>query len=501
VSSAGPDGLERPAQEPPAVVARKALAGVGALGLRQVAVLLISFAGNVVLARTLSPADFGIYAIVAFLLQAINIFGDGGLGASLIREIDIPTEDDLRQVFTVQQGLVVSVVGLAWIVAGPLSQLFGSPDAAWLLRLASLSLLISSFRSIPAILLERELAFGRIGIIYVLESLSFTCVAVVGALVGAGAYSFGVALVAQAGVGAAASFLFRPWRPRWSRPDHRIRRRLSFGIPFQGISVISLVKDSVSPIFVGLLLGPTQVGYIRWAQIFSGYALFALAILQRIYMPVFARLQGFKDQLAEAVELTIRGSNAVVAPIAVITLIYAHPLTVLVFGDKWEAALPIFYALWCANLFVPTAGPAMALLSAMGEARTAFGFALLWMAVTWAAAPPLILLFGPLGFGLANAVVQLTNVALYAAARRHVPFRGLASAYPPWVLGGLAGVASGLLTLITEPDTLPELAAHVSLFLGIYLVLILVFQASYVRRVAGLIGGRTGKLRAGATSH
>ncbi|HEY5957546.1 MAG TPA: oligosaccharide flippase family protein, partial [Polyangiaceae bacterium] len=98
------------AQQSTQQIARRAVLSAIALGLRQVVVQLFNLAGSIVLARELSPRQFGYYGIILFLVSFLSSFGDVGLGASLIRQVHEPDDDDYRSVFTFQQLLVLAVV-------------------------------------------------------------------------------------------------------------------------------------------------------------------------------------------------------------------------------------------------------------------------------------------------------------------------------------------------------------------------------------------------------
>ena len=195
---------EHPTTPEAAEVGALAARGALVLGSRQIVVWLISFASGIVLARLLSPADFGVYAIAVFVLSAFTIFGDAGLGASLIRQQEDPTLADYRSVFLVQQAIVFAIVLLCWATASFVVSLYGlKASYAWFIRLLALALLITSFQTISIIRLERRLAFGRLGLISAIETLTFNATAIAFAAAGAGVYSFGAALVAQALVAAA----------------------------------------------------------------------------------------------------------------------------------------------------------------------------------------------------------------------------------------------------------------------------------------------------------
>ncbi len=166
----------------------------------------------------------------------------------------------------------------------------------------------------------------------------------------------------------------------------------------------------------------------------------ALFILQRLYMPAFARLQEHKKELASMAENVIWATNVLTAPFAVITLALIVPITTTVYGTKWLVALPYFYFFWLANLFVPTATPAIGLLNALGKSRLALMFSVIWMAGTWLVGLPLIWLYGAIGFAIANFVVQFSNIYLFVVARKYVPFRMMPLILPVWIIAAVTGV-------------------------------------------------------------
>ena len=448
-------------QVAPMTVARRATQGGLALLTRQVLVYGANILGGVLLARVLTPAEFGLYAITAFLISFLAVFGDVGLGASLIRQDGEPEAADFRAVFTAQQILVIAVIGLLWVVAPWIAGAYRMPSGdAWLFRIAALSLLVASLQTMPIVRLERSLRFDRLATIETTQAVLFNVVAVALAYSGFGAWSYAYAALAAETTGAILANLVSPWRIGWALDLPRIRRHLSFGLPYQGSSVVSLVKDSITPVLIGVLLGAAQVGYINWAQMVAAYAVIALQPLQRLYLPMFARLQGQPNALRSALERSIQFTNAIVAPLAIVTLVLARPITVAVFGERWLPALPYFYLFWAANLLVPTVSPMMGALNGLGRSGLTFTFTVIWMVGTWVFGVPLVLTLGALGFPVANAIVQLTNVPIILLVRRQVRVRLLRSMAPAWLAAGAVGAvllfvqgathASGVVLLAVE---------------------------------------------------
>src|SRR6185295_10881388 len=91
--------------------------GMRHLFYRQIFTTGIGFIGGAVLARALSPADFGTYAIATFIVNIFMIFGDFGLGPAFVQNSEAPSQKDLQVAFTVQFGLITAVVGLTWMLS------------------------------------------------------------------------------------------------------------------------------------------------------------------------------------------------------------------------------------------------------------------------------------------------------------------------------------------------------------------------------------------------
>jgi O-antigen/teichoic acid export membrane protein len=357
-----------------------------------------------------------------------------GLGANLVRQEEEPEEADYRAVFTAQIGPILLASVALGLGAGPVAGLYGLPDGGVrLMQWIALAFAVSSFTTIPMNRLERHLMFRQVALIEIAQMLAFQSVAVAFALRGNAILGFGIAVLARAGTGAVMANLFCPWLPRFTRDVARIRRHARFGVVFQAAFLVSALKDSITTVFVGILMGTASVGMLGWARMVSSY-------------PVL--------------ELTLQFANACAAPFAVASLVLVNPITVIIFGEKWLAALPCFYFLWLSNLFVPSTTPLLSLLNARGEPGIVLRFAILWAVATWAIGVPLILAFGEVGFAAANAAVQLTNLLLYRVARSRLDFRLFRPVAPIWGLAGLLGAGLLGVQAVRPAGTLLDLVLY-----------------------------------------
>ena len=410
--------------------------------VRQGVVQGLNVLTGTLLARHLSSAGFGVYGIVTYLLTFLIATSDLGLGASLVRGRAEPEARDLQAVLSIQHLLTLVFAAALWAAAPALRDAYRLPaEATLMFRVIAVGVPLTAFQAVSSIRLERHLAFPRLATTEIAQALVFNGGLLGLVFTGHGLVSFGIALVCRALTGAVMAWLMSPWRIGWRWDPVRIRPMLRFGLPYQGVALVSLAKDAILPGFVAALAGAAALGEVQWALLVSSYPVFVLFALQRVYLPSFARMGEHPGQLPRMVERVLLLTHAVAAPLAVLALALILPITHIVFGDKWLPAVPLFYALWVANLFVPTSTPLTSLLNALGRSRTTFGFAVLWMMMTWAIGVPAILRFGIVGFAWTNVVVQLSNLWLFRVAQREVRFGILRSIWRPWLAAVVMGAA------------------------------------------------------------
>lgn len=464
-------------------VGKAAAKGAFAMAIRQVATSAIGIGGAIVLARILSPADYGVFAIVTFCVGLFNLISDLGLGASLVRQSEKPDATDIKAIFTFQQILVGGFVVAIWLLAPLVGHIYSLQDGQeWLIRVLVVNLLLSTFQSFPNVLLERELRFATLARIEVSQVLAYNGAAIILAIQGWGPWAFVSATLLRSIVGASQSMIAARWVPGWHLDWSRVAHRMKFGMFYQGASTLSWIKDSIVPTLVGLLAGPAAVGFIGWAGGISVWAVLALQPLNRIYFPVFSRLQRDPAGLADAIERSIAWVNRIVAPVAIGVVALAPLMTEVVYTEKWLPALPLLYMLSVANAFAASSGPCMSALNALGKPSWNLWMTALWMGVTWIVGGIAIPLMGAAGFGVANIATATTSVILWVALKKLVAFRFVPMAVPPWLIAIVPGLVAGWLCRSGHLVGLPGLVAGALCVALPYLAITWAFNHKQIRR-------------------
>ncbi len=388
-------------------ISHRAVSGVLVLIMRKAFLQGLQYLGSIILARVLMPDDFGIFAIVVSIITFFTFFSDVGIGAALIQKKDELKKHDLASTFTFQQVLVFIVVTIIYLISAPIANKYNLPDGGvWFIRVFSLSLFLTSLKTIPSILLERKLHFGKLVIPEMIEVIVFQVVAITLAINHFGPWSFFIALLVRGIIGTVTMYIISPWRISFAWDTKVVLSLIKFGVPFQMNGFIAMIKDSVLPIFVGAVSGLSAVGYLNWANTFSKLPILFMSDIFRVTFPTLSRIQDDKELLKKAVERTIRFINLILFPMVFILGATGRQIVEIIFTDKWLPALPAFYIHLTGILVVGVANVFMDTFWALGKTKLAVKLLILYTIINWGTAVPLVYLLGFNG-AMIGAVIVL----------------------------------------------------------------------------------------------
>jgi len=417
------------------VASRSAKGGVWLL-VRQTAVQGMNFCGLIFLARYLSIADYGFYGIVFFLFSFIVNFGDIGLSASLLRQKEEPKPQDFSSVFSAQLTLSAAAAALFAAASPFLCRAYELPlSYSQYFIIISASLVIAAFRIVPTTRLERHLDFKWLSIIEIIQTAVYNVIASAMAFYGYGPLSFTLALLCRVIIGSIlVNIVSRaPLRLNFNRV--LIRKHLKFGLPYQAGNFVNILKDSISAIVIGLIIGAASTGMINMASTIATFPIMLMSILSRLFFPAFARTVNDKQVLEKLFALSVRVNNALVAPLAIFILFMAKPFTLHVFGEKWVSSetMELWFLLWPANLFLPTLAVCTCLLNAFGLSKKVFKYSLLWMLISLGLGTPFVFMFGAKGACYANIVVNVTTIIVAWETRKYINCKILKETLIGWL--------------------------------------------------------------------
>lgn len=426
-----------------AVITKRSIQGVFAFVTRTFFIQLITFGVNLLLPLYLSPATFGIYFLVTAVIAFLQYFSDIGLAAALVQKKEALTEDDLKTTFTIQQIMVLTVVVIALLLSEHVARFYHlDTNGMQLFQALVFAFFLSSLKTIPSIILERNLRFEKLVMPQIAETLFFNVTLLVLAMKGFGISSFTYAVLARGISGLITIYLIAPWKVRLGLKRDVAKKLLSFGIPFQMNSFLALIKDDLLIAYTGRVLPLAQVGYIGFAQKFAFTPLrLIMDNIIRITFPSFSRLQHNKDALTTAVEKSLFTTAFLIFPsLTGLVIMAPYIIHFIPRVHKWEPALVSlgFFAVNAALSSVST--PLINALNAIGKIKLSLYFMVFWTIITWILTPLFLRWYGFNGFAQASALISFSVVAVVWYARMHIPFSLYETVFYPAVCSVIMGI-------------------------------------------------------------
>ena len=315
----------------------------------------IRFVVLIILARILTPAEFGVVAAAQIIFSLAETFVDFGIGVGLLqsKEVDKATE---RSAMTVVLASSAAIAMLFVVASKPLAAFLGIPEVEQVLPWIALAFLLQGATGPVIQLMFRAGRFREVSIVQLLSNgLGYSLVAVTLALLGWGYWSLVAGMLAGALLQFVLSFALRPvWptlRPDWAR----LRPIVRFGIGVLAAAMLSNLARKGDNWVAGRFLGAASLGFYSRA-----YSLMDLAnelpgvIMTRVMIPHFARASHVEGGEAEAVRqfyLTHVAAAVLTLPAAIATVILAPDIVAILLGDGWEKAAPIL-AILGAGIFL-----------------------------------------------------------------------------------------------------------------------------------------------------
>jgi len=418
---------------------------------------LLVLVATVVLARLLGPEEFGLVSLALVFVGVVEVMADFGVSQALIYHQNSRRAVDAALAFTVVSGFLL---GAATAVAAPyLAQALGDPAITDFLRVLALSFALSSFGIVPDVLLRRDLLFRRRTAVQLSSSVTRGAVAIVLALLGAGAWSlvYGqLAAVTVMSVVAWTRVSYRPdlrwWRLRWTD----VRPLLAFGAPTAANGVLSTIILNIDYVVVSRALGATALGFYLLAFRLPEMVIVSVfQVLSSVVFPVFRRARDDPPRLRRGYLRMFRLQTMYGVVLGCVLAAMAPYLVPVVFGPGWEPAVPALQALAIYAAFRSLGMGVVDVLKAMGRPGLALGLSVARFTVL---VPALVLAtaYGIEGVAVTQAVVaMLFALVMQVIAGRVLGIRPvqLLVACAPAVSGGVAAAACAAVTAALVPGS------------------------------------------------
>ncbi len=476
-------GFEAAQPPEPAALGASAARGVGVLVGRTLGLQLLTAGVTVVLARLLTPADYGMFALALSIQLAGQRLAELGMPAALIGQADEPSDEQQAAMGGAMLSTSLLVSGTLFAVAFALAPALGfDSEALRVVAVAGVAMPLYSGRAVPTALLERHLQFGRVALVEAADTLTFNAFALAGALAGFGAFSLAGAVPAGALASAVAAWALQPFARRPRLRLDPLRPMLKFGAQITLVQAINVMQEVGFVAALTAVGGSAAAGFYAMAKRLFSFPIALTGAVARVSFPALSRSEGLRPGRAARAALY----TTIVAGLPLALVAGAvQPLIGVVLGDTW---MPTSDVVLAGSLGMMVAASANATMigyalaeGAVGSVIAACAFeALLAIAI----AITLTTSLGETGIGLALTVSSLGAMVVLAVRTHPTIRRSLLFVLKMSLISGVAVLAA---QLVGVDNDAVGLAVALLTVIAVWFPLQLVFSRSEMRSLFRLI--------------
>jgi PST family polysaccharide transporter len=450
----------------------------------------------VVLARLLTPADYGV-AGMAFIFSGLaSIFSDLALGGALVQRKEI-TEEDRSTVFWAALAFSFVIAGVCIALSPYIADFFGRREVEKLVVVLSISVPLSALTTTQLALLMRKLAYRSLEIRQMVGILAGAVAALAFAAAGFGPWAIVANALTTSAVSTMLLWRFSDWRPKPVFSFERLRDLSGFGLRLFGLRVMNYANLNADNTLVGRFAGASALGVYSLAYnvMFTPMIRIANPISSVVY-PALARMQDDLPRMRRAWLRSKRMSASLLAPAFLIAIVSAPDLVPVLFGQRWHEAVPVIQLLAVAGVSHSLVTLNWTVLQGTGRMKVAFRLGLLVSALT-VASFAVGVRWGAVGVAAAYASIKLPLVLIDT----YVTTRAVGFSFPEALLAGGSILPEGLLAAggawavrIALADAgaphVVRLLAVVTTACVLYIVLLVVAAPGYVADARKVLGQR-----------
>lgn len=336
-------------------------------GIQRVLLQAIQFGLGIILARILTPEEYGTMAIMIVFLILSQVFIDSGFTKALVQKVD-RTENDKSTVFLFNVGIGAICYLLIWIFAPILSIFYELSELTVLLRVIGVTLILNAFYTVPNTLLTINLDYKSIAKISLVSVIVSGIIAIILAKNGYGVWSLVYQAIIRSSLSCFLYWLKIKWVPNLKFSTDSFKELFSYGSKLLVSSLLAKLFSNLNALLIGKYISARDLGFYTRGTQFSDvlYNIFSPAI-NEVLLPSLAPLQKQSDVLVNHARTIVKTATLLSLPVFLILAILAEPLIITLLTDKWAAAIPIMQIFCIARLITVIGGININLLYIIGR--------------------------------------------------------------------------------------------------------------------------------------
>lgn len=316
----------------------KTVKGVAWSGIDQVAQYGVSFLVSIVLARLLSPDDYGLIGITSIFTSVCNTLINAGFTTALIRKKDA-VEDDYNTVFIVNLGMSIFLYVVIFLCAPLIANFFDRQELISLVRVSSVGMIIGALAIVQQTKLTKRIDFKSQTKITIVASVASGVIGIILAFIGFGVWALVVQVLASQVIRTVLLWMVNKWIPKLHFSHSSFKELFGFGWKMMASSLLDSIWKELYQVVVGKFYSPATLGqYTRAKQIAALPSSNLTTVIQRVTYPVLSNIQDDKERLIAAYRKIIKNTMFVTAIGMLFLGAISEPFLFCLIGPKWNEA-------------------------------------------------------------------------------------------------------------------------------------------------------------------
>jgi teichuronic acid exporter len=456
----------------------KAISGFGWRAVERYSVQAARFLISVILARILSPHEFGLIALVTVFVSFGQVLIDGGFSDSLV-QAEFVDDAVCSSVFFCNIAVGLLCAALLTVSAPFVAQFYHEPQLRRIIPTLSLNFIISSFGLVYTAMLVKKLRFKSLAMVSVISTVVSGAVGVLLAVNHFGVWSLvGQALSAQL-TQLVTLWSLAVWHPRPRFEWAAVKLVAPFGSRMLLATLTESAYENLNVITIGKLFSPTTLGFYSradtlWRMTMSNFS----SILSGVAFPILATIKNSPERLRRALRKAVEMLAFVSYPAAAGLIAVAHPLVLALLTRKWEPCVPYLQLLGGVWVLYPMHAINGSLLMAQGHSKLYLRLQLIKKVVCLAGFPLLFLGIYPFIFGqIAASWINYYINCYYSGKLLHYPMTAQLRDSSPYIgCAVLMGLCIQSVRYLRLSHVTVELALEVGLGVVSYVMFCFLFR-------------------------
>ena len=345
--------------------------------LENISSYIIRFIIGIILARLLTPADYGIIGMTVIFFSIADVLINSGFGQAFIQKKDAD-ENDANTVFSTNFFLSLAIYAIFWFSAPYIAVFFNQEILTKLIRVMSIVVIINSLNIIQLAIIRKNLEFKKKTLITFISSIISGVIGIICAYKGLGVWSLVVQQITNRTIICLGLYLTSKWKLRFSFSYSSFLTMFSYGSWLLLTNITIKIFDNLYRFVIGKFFPASDLGLFDRGQQFPSmiHQQFTWSV-GAVAFPVYSKLLDNNEELEKALLRFVKYSSMITLPLLAILYIVAEPFILLLLTEKWAGVIPFLKISCLIGMVAPLYEFLTQFIEAIGFTKKTFRYTLL----------------------------------------------------------------------------------------------------------------------------